>query len=124
MAFDALWKTLVTGDIPTEVLHHLPERCVTISTPEQTWQGATLQGFFNHVECDMNDRRTELRLALDVTGPAGDHLRNQAWHVMRKEGSIAPLGRATQALASSISNWVPAPGSRIDTGTKFATVVR
>jgi hypothetical protein len=36
-----------------------------------------------------------------------------------KEGSITPLSRSTQALASSISNWVPAPGSRIDTGTKF-----
>jgi hypothetical protein len=68
----------------------------------------------------MNDRRTELRLAFDVTGPAGDKLRDQAWHVMREEGSIARLGRTTQALANSISNWVPAPGSSIDTGTKFA----
>ena len=34
----------------------------------------TLNGFFAHLECDMNDRRTELRLVLDVTGPAGDEL--------------------------------------------------
>jgi hypothetical protein len=72
--FDALWKTPVTGDIPTEVLFHLPEWCVYIPTPENTWQGATLNGFFAHLECDMNDRRTELRLVLDVTGPAGDQL--------------------------------------------------
>ena len=72
--FDALWKTPVTGDIPTEVLFHLPEWCVYILTPDQTWQGATLNGFFGHLECDMNDRRTELRLVLDVAGPAGDEL--------------------------------------------------
>ena len=72
--FDALWKTPVTGDIPTEVLFHLPEWCVYIPTPDQTWQGATLNGFFAHLEHDMNDRRTELRLVLDVTGAAGDEL--------------------------------------------------
>ncbi|MGO9916105.1 MAG: hypothetical protein ACLQIB_15545 [Isosphaeraceae bacterium] len=72
-AFDDLWKIPVTGDIPTEVLHHLPEWCVTVSTPEQTWQGATLHGYFTHLECDSNDRRTELLLALHVTGPAGDY---------------------------------------------------
>jgi hypothetical protein len=72
--FDALWKTPVTGDIPTEVLFHLPEWCVYIPTPENTWKGATLNGFFAHLEYDMNDRRTELRLVLDVTGPAGDQL--------------------------------------------------
>ena len=57
--FDALWKTPVTGDIPTEVLFHLPEWCVYIPTPDQTWQGSTLNGFFAHLEHDMNDRRTE-----------------------------------------------------------------
>jgi hypothetical protein len=72
--YDALWKTPVTGDIPTEVLFHLPEWCVYSPTPDQTWQGATLNGFFTHLECDMNGRRTELRLVLDVTGPAGDEL--------------------------------------------------
>ena len=72
--FDALWKTPVSGDIPTEVLFHLPEWCVYIPTPDQTWQGATLNGFFAHLEHDMNDRRTELRLVLDVTGAAGDEL--------------------------------------------------
>ena len=72
--FDALWKTPVSGDIPTEVLFHLPEWCVYIPTPDQTWQGSTLHGFFAHLEHDMNDRRTELRLVLDVTGAAGDEL--------------------------------------------------
>jgi hypothetical protein len=72
--FDALWKTPVTGDIPTEVLYHLPEWCVHIPTPDQTWQGSILNGFFAQLEQDMKDRRTELRLVLDVTGPAGGQL--------------------------------------------------
>jgi hypothetical protein len=73
-AFNALWKTPVTGEIPNEVLFHLPEWCVYIPTPDQTWQGSTLIGFFAHLEHSMNDRRTELRLVLDLTGPAGDQL--------------------------------------------------
>jgi hypothetical protein len=85
--FDALWKTPVTGDIPTEVLFHLPEWCVYIPTPDQTWQGATLNGFFSHLESDMNDRRTELRLVLDVTGPAGDDLISVPIHLGR--GGVA-----------------------------------
>ena len=72
--FDALWKTRVTGDIPTEVLFQLPEWCVYISTPAQTWQGSILHGFFAHLEHDMKDRRKELRLVLDITGAAGDEL--------------------------------------------------
>ena len=34
-----------------------------------------------------------------------------------------PRSRTTQALVSSISNRAPAPGSRIDTGTKFGAAV-
>jgi hypothetical protein len=72
--FDALWSTPVTGDIPTEVLYHLPEWCVYSPTPNQTWQGSTLNGFFAHLEHDVNDRRTELRLLLDVTDVTGNEL--------------------------------------------------
>jgi hypothetical protein len=69
---DALWDTPVTGDIPTEVLFHLPEWCVYIPTPERRWHGAALHGVFAHLEYDVNDKRTELRFVLDVTGPGGD----------------------------------------------------
>ena len=64
--FDALWKTPVTGDIPTEVLFHLPEWCVYIPTPDQSWHGAKLHEFFAHLECDMNKRRTELQTPLKI----------------------------------------------------------
>ena len=69
---DALWETPVTGDIPTEVLYHLPEWCVYVPTPERRWHGDALHGVFAHLEHDVNDKRTELRFILDVTGPGGD----------------------------------------------------
>ena len=43
---DALWETPVTGDIPTEVLYHLPEWCVYVPTPERRWHGDALHGVF------------------------------------------------------------------------------
>jgi hypothetical protein len=72
--FDALWETPVTGDIPTEVLFHLPEWCVYIPTPDRRWRGDPLHGFFAHLEHDANDRRRELRFVLDLTKPQGDDL--------------------------------------------------
>jgi hypothetical protein len=84
---DALWETPVTGDIPTEILFHLPEWCVYVTTPGKTWNGCTLHGFFAHLEQDANDRRTELRFVLDVTGPGGDDLVVMPVHLGR--GGVA-----------------------------------
>ena len=103
--YDALWKTPVTGDIPTEVLFHLPEWCVYIPTPDQTWQRSTLNGFFAHLECDMNDRRTELRLVLDVTGPAGDELIVMPIHLGKggvSEGVEAMLKEAARHFPARV----------------------
>jgi hypothetical protein len=72
--FDAIWKTPVTGDIPTEVLRHLPEWCVYIPTPEQTWRRAPLYGFFAHLEHSTQLGRTELRLVLDISATPGEQL--------------------------------------------------
>lgn len=99
--FDAIWKTPVSGDIPTEVLFHLPEWCVYIPTPDRTWQGSTLHGFFAHLEHDMNDRRTELRLVLDVTGAAGDELIVMPIHLGKggvSEGVEAMLKEAARHI--------------------------
>ncbi len=72
--FDAIWQTPISGEIPGEVMFHLPEWCVYILTPGQAWQGASLNGFFAHLGYHVVDRRTELRLLLDLSGPAGDQL--------------------------------------------------
>jgi len=72
--FDALWKTPVTGEIPTEVLHHLPEWCVYIPTPDQTWNGVPLYGFFARLDHDAHNHLTELCFVVDILTPDGDRL--------------------------------------------------
>ena len=69
--FDALWNTPITGDIPIDVLYCLPEWCVFIPTPDKSWRGNRLNGFFAHLEYDLKTGRTELRLLLDVSLPNG-----------------------------------------------------
>jgi hypothetical protein len=71
---DALWKTPVTGVIPTEVLYHLPEWCVYIPTPGQTWRGEPLYGCFAHLEHDRKLQLTELRFVLDISASPGEQL--------------------------------------------------
>jgi hypothetical protein len=64
----AVWDTPLDGDIPSDVLHHLPEWCVYIETPGSTYLEADSPGFFAWLEYDANDRREELRLAIDCGG--------------------------------------------------------
>jgi len=62
----ALTDTRLDGKIPTDLLLRLPEWCVYVETPRQEWCGATLYGFWAHVEHDINDARPELRFLLDT----------------------------------------------------------
>lgn len=66
--YRAIAETPVDGDLPHDVLYRLPEWCVYLETPEATWNGSPLHGFFAHLEWDANTGRPELRLLLD-----GDH---------------------------------------------------
>jgi hypothetical protein len=111
--FDALWKTPVTGDIPTEVLFHLPEWCVYIPTPNHAWQGSTLNGFFAHLECDMNNRRTEPRLVLDVTGAAGDELIVMPIH-LGKGGVTEGVEAMLKEAARQFSGRVQTPAGEVE----------
>jgi hypothetical protein len=101
---DALWETPVTGDIPTEVLFHLPEWCVYIPTPEQTWKGRPLHGAFAHLEHDVNDQRMELRLVLDVAGPQGNDLDVLPLHL--GQGGVSG---AVAAMLRESGRYVPIP---------------
>jgi hypothetical protein len=86
-------KSLSTSPIdkiPHELLHHLPEWCVYIETPEDMSPaddralGTVLNGFFAHLEFDVNTARTELRLLLDVTSKEGDVLLPMPIHLTRE----------------------------------------
>lgn len=60
-----LWRTPITGDVPSEVLTRLPEWCVYIETPGRAVMDTPLHGFFAHRESDPSGGRQELRLLLD-----------------------------------------------------------
>lgn len=64
--YDSLIATDISGDLPAEVLHRLPEWCLYIETPGREWFGSSLHGFFVHLEHDANDGRSELRFVLDT----------------------------------------------------------
>lgn len=65
--FDAIADTPITGDLPVEVLHRLPEWCVYVETRGRMTfsSNSPIHGFFAHLEYDANDRRSELRVLLD-----------------------------------------------------------
>ncbi len=63
--FSALINTSITGDLPSDVLHRLPEWCVYVETPGLEWVNSPLYGFFAHLEWDVKTGREELRLLLD-----------------------------------------------------------
>lgn len=50
--------------IPSEVLLRLPEWCVYVETPDMTFMGAAIDGFFAHLDDDRTNGRTILRLSL------------------------------------------------------------
>jgi hypothetical protein len=63
---DAINSTTLNGDIPADVIYRMPEWCVYIETPDTTWLGWPLRGFWAHLENDMNTGRHELRLLIDT----------------------------------------------------------
>ncbi len=65
---DALWNTPVTGDLPAEVLHRLPEWCVYLELGGRESLLGPLAGAYAHLEHDAGDGRQELRLVLDAGG--------------------------------------------------------
>lgn len=90
----ALWDTELSGEIPVDVIYRIPEWCVYVPTPGRTFSGAPLVGFFAHLEHDTNDKRTELRLLLDVGTPAA--LVPIPLHVWMPGGLVAAAHRARE----------------------------
>ena len=64
--FAALWSTPLSGDLPVEVLYHLPEWCVYIEAPPGCKIDVfPLVGWFSHLEWDAETGRPELRFVFD-----------------------------------------------------------
>jgi hypothetical protein len=67
---EAIWNTPIDGQLPVELLFHLPEWCVYIETPGRSLlSGKGLEGFFAHLNAASGDNEPELHLVLD--DPAG-----------------------------------------------------
>jgi hypothetical protein len=66
ITLDALSKTSMNGDFPSDVFFRLPEWCLYIETPDFKWFEDTLYGFFVHLDKDINDGHIELRILLDT----------------------------------------------------------
>jgi hypothetical protein len=64
--YQTLISTPLTKELPADVFYRLPEWCLYIVTPEQTWLNNPLHGFWVHLEHDSNTGRAELRLLLDT----------------------------------------------------------
>lgn len=65
--FEAVWDTPIEGELPIELLYHLPEWCVYIETPGKRFSNHEIYGFFAHLEYDVNDGRSELRFLIDAS---------------------------------------------------------
>lgn len=65
---EALLDSPVSGDLPSDVLYHLPEWCVYVPLEHHPlpWCGYQVMGFWAHLEFDVNTQRTELRFLFDT----------------------------------------------------------
>jgi hypothetical protein len=93
---EALWDTELSGEIPVDVLYRLPEWCVYVPTPGRAVGALPLVGFFAHLEHDMGDGRTELRLLLDTDSAPGPALVAVPLHVWMPGGLAAAAQRARE----------------------------
>ncbi len=59
--YESLVNQPMDDELPCDVLKRLPEYCVYIETHTAKWAGSSIDGFFAHLEQDMNDFREELR---------------------------------------------------------------
>lgn len=62
--YNALISQPLDDVLPWDILLRLPEWCVYIETPGYKFGDFKIEGFFCHLENDMKDGRTELRLLL------------------------------------------------------------
>lgn len=102
--FSEIIKSIVKGPLPSDVLTRLPEWSLFIETPGMKWFGIEMDGFFVHLEFDINTQRTELRFLLateDGLIPQILHIGN--WTVTEAiDRAISEAARQGQPLISLV----------------------
>ena len=118
--FDAVWDTSLTAELPTALLYRLPEWCcyVPVDPARLLVPGLPqLQGFYVHLEWDVNTHHTELRFVLDL---ADDTLVPLPLHVQEAGGIAGAFARTLDVSGEqlvSMGRWSAPPscGSRART---------
>lgn len=64
--FEDVSKTEVKGKLPIDVFFHLPEWCVYVETPDLHFLGASVKGFFAHLDPGPEFGALNMRLVLDT----------------------------------------------------------
>ncbi|MEI6336801.1 MAG: hypothetical protein WCS87_19765 [Methylococcaceae bacterium] len=64
--YNSLISGGMTGNLPSEFLYNLPEWCVYVETPGNSFRDTTVYGFFAHLNLDLETNRHELCLVLDT----------------------------------------------------------
>ena len=63
---EELYKTSISGEIPAQAFLGLPEWCIYIDDPELEFNTLPILGFFAHLEYDLRDKHSELRIVMDL----------------------------------------------------------
>jgi hypothetical protein len=104
--YASLIDTPLSGDLPDALLYRLPSWGVYVETPGLTFIDAPLQGVYAHLEYDLQEQHTELRLLLD--GPADSPLFLFAYPIRLGHGSllasIAATGEAARRNAARLTH--------------------
>ena len=66
--YQALISQPLTGDLPMECLHHLPEWAVYIETPGLSYERHPMEGFIAHLDYNLFSRSTDLQFAMFLEG--------------------------------------------------------
>ena len=66
--YQALISQPITGNLPMDVLHHLPEWAVYIETPGLTYERREMKGFIAHLDYNLFSQGTDLQFAMFLAG--------------------------------------------------------
>jgi hypothetical protein len=106
--FAALWETEMDGNLPVDVLYHLPEWCVYIYAPAGTQAfGRSLYGWFAYLEYDINVNHPELRIVIDD----GERLTPFTAHLLAKKTLLQCIA---DMIAEARTNYIAATGDAPD----------
>lgn len=127
--YQSIIETPISGDLPSDVLHYLPEWSQYIESPGLLYGDKSVFGFWAHLEFDINTERHELRLLLDMLDPDGMLV---PFVIHMKSGSLAEciesvVSEATRQAVyhgkTALIDQVRPPSGSVDQVAKMVSLV-